>query len=498
MIIDDQCQFVLFLMFFGWCLMSDKPILVLCYPNQRWVKDDVVTTWDLPPTTLCLLATMVEDIVDVKIVDAQKYNLSIGDFVEIVKGFSPKYFGVSVITSEYAETLDIAANELKNALPDVTVIAGGVHITTDPVTVMANTNIDYGCNGEGEYLLRELLLYLENRGEIPAKGLLYRDDLNRLTIQDRALIDDLDQLPFPNYDYVNLDDYLKKDGRYGFNRAPELPGIALTISRGCPYPCTFCQVPFISGRKIRVPSPDKVVDHLEFFVRNFGLKSFVIQDDNLFAAKPKAKAILNELIRRQLNLKWVAIALPIFAIDDEMLDLMKESGCVGANVAIESGDERVLRDIIKKPIKNLPEIPAKIQNIKDRGMYVLANFVIGNPGETWEEIRKTIWFAEHCNADYIKIFVMVPIKGTTIYDIALATNAMDVENEESYKIDWRYSKVKSNEWTGKDVSILRVYEWDRINFSPERIERISELWGMSIEDISELRKKTRDNLVFNT
>jgi radical SAM superfamily enzyme YgiQ (UPF0313 family) len=148
---------------------------------------------------------------------------------------------------------------------------------------------------------------------------------------------------------------------------------------------------------------------------------------------------------------------------------------------------------VKKPIKNLDEIPDKIAMIKSRGIPVRAAFIIGFPGETWEEIRETIRFAENCNADYIKIFVAVPLPGTQLWDLAQSLNAL-YQGDGEYSIDWRHSKILSDEWTTRDVSILRAYEWDRINFAADRIEKTADLWGCSIEELKEVRKKTRDAL----
>ncbi|MBT6046056.1 MAG: cobalamin B12-binding domain-containing protein, partial [Candidatus Scalindua sp.] len=105
--------------------------LLLTFPNQRWHKQDVNTTWNLYPSTLCLLAEMVKDIVEVKIIDAQFYNLSINDFVQQVEEYSPDYVGVSVLTSEYGNILDVVADEVKKINAHIVVIAGGVYPTID-------------------------------------------------------------------------------------------------------------------------------------------------------------------------------------------------------------------------------------------------------------------------------------------------------------------------------------------------------------------------------
>jgi radical SAM superfamily enzyme len=168
---------------------------------------------------------------------------------------------------------------------------------------------------------------------------------------------------------------------------------------------------------------------------------------------------------------------------------------VGINVAIESGNSRVLKEIVGKPIKDLERVPAIIDSITQRGIYCIANFIIGFPGETWDEIRETIAFAEKCGADYIKIYGAVPLYKTKLFKLAHQMGAL-ICNDETPKVDWRYGQIRSDHWTPKDISILRAYEWDRINFAPHKIKRLQEITGASEKELNETRKKTRDSLVF--
>lgn len=466
--------------------------LVLVYPNQRWLKEDNVTTWDLDPRTLCGLASMVNDIVDVEIIDCQINNYSVEDFTKKINQSQANYVGISLLTSEYAEIMDIAANAVKAADPSIVVIAGGVHVTTQPHQVMENLNIDYGCHGEGEYLLKDLMMHLVKGSPLPTTGLIYRDE-QHVIVQPRSVVDNISELPWPDYDLVDYQAYLNSVPRHGANRFPQLPGMYLIVSRGCPVGCSFCQVEMISGKKIRMRDPEDILDEIEFLKKRYGLKSIVFLDDNLFLMRKRAKRLLEGMISRKLNISWQAAAFAIFAMDDEMIDLMRDAGCKSVNCAIESGSQRVLEEIIQKPIKDLKEIPKLINKIKDRGINVLANFIIGLPGETWSEIRETIHFAEHCNADYVKFFIAVPLVGTKLTDMAINMNVLDMAENE-LKVDWRNSQITSNEWTSQDISALRVNEWDRINFQPERIAKVAEIWGLTIEEMELVRKNTREAL----
>ena len=475
--------------------MSKKK-LILMYPNLRWQKEDIVTTWHLNPTTLCLLAAMVRDDVELKIIDAQFYNMTREEFKNEVDAYRPDYVGISVLTSEYQDILDIASALVKSISDNIIVIAGGVHVTTMPEYVMNNKNIDYSVIGEGEYVLKGLIMYLNGEGRLPEEGLAYRKD-GKVVIQKRSLVNDLTKLPRPAYDLVDFKLYTKSEQRsFNSQRPPEYPFVRMVTTRGCPFGCVFCQVDMISGKRVRARDPKDVVDELSFLKKEYNIRSVFFDDDNILMGKDDyAKKLFKLMIDRRLGLKWVGISVALFALTEELLDLMKESGCVEVNVAIESGNERVLREVVKKPIKDLKAVPDMIKKIKDRRISCIANIVIGFPGETWDEIRESISFAEHCGADYIKIFVAVPLYKTELYNLAMRMNLLECKDGFP-TVDWRYGQIKSNEWTPKDISILRAYEWDRINFAPDRIEKVAGMFGVSKDDLKVIRKKTRDNLFF--
>lgn len=467
--------------------------LILTYPNQRWKVIDNNTNWDLSPSMLCLLAAMVKDDVEVQIIDAHFYDMSIEEFKKQVAESKPDYVGISVLTTEYAEILDIAAAAVKEVSPDIIVIAGGVHVTMEYMRVMENKDIDYAVRGEGEYVLRDLLRYFKSKEIFPENGLIYRKD-GEIVVQDQAFVTDLTKLPWPDYDLVRFEDYITKGPRTGPHRPPAYPYIMIAGTRGCPFGCSFCQVETISGRKVRHRDPEDFVNELIFLKNRYGIKSIIFVDDNIVMAKNFFVRVLELFLEKTLEIKFIIGAFAIFLLTDELLELMVSAGCVGVNVAIESGNERVLKEVILKPL-NLVNAKSMIAKIRSKGLFCLANFIIGFPGETWDEIRETIHFAETCGADYVKIFVAVPLNGTKMREIAV--NMGVLPDSANVYVNWRYGQIVSDEWTSKDVSILRVYEWDRINFSsPERRKKTAELWGINEQEMEKIRKETRDALIF--
>jgi len=464
--------------------------LILMYPNQAWQKYDFATSWILNPATLCQLAAMVKNEVKVKVVDATFYNLSEDDFANIVKSFKPDYVGISVLTSEYGKILDITARILKSIDKNIVVIAGGVHAIIEFENIIKNPDIDFVVRGEGEYVLKDLINFLNGKGHLPYEGLVYRDK-GKVVIQNSVIIKELDKLPWPDFSLVNLNDYLSKESRKGPLGAPIYPFYRITVTRGCPFGCSFCQVETIAGKKVRTRSPKKVIEHLCKMKKEYGIKSLIIDDDNMIGNKTFFKEFLNLMISTDINLPFIMGGVSAFLLNDELIDLMKEAQCVGVNIAIESGNERVNKLIVRKPV-DLKKIPEIINKIKAKGIYCLGNFMIGLPGESWNEILDTIKYAEDCGVDYAKIFVAIPLKKTKLWDMAIENNAFARDISE-VEVDMRFGQLKGKDWTPKDVSILRAYEWDRINFgTEEKRKKMTKIWHLSDEELRKIRKDTRD------
>lgn len=476
-------------------MMQKKKIqrVMMMYPNQRWQKTDLSTTWNLNPYTLCLLSTMIKDEVNVKIVDAQFYNMSHDEFRKEVERFNPDLVGISMLSSEYSLIGDIAADIIKDFNKDIIVVMGGVHVTTMYSHVMKNLKVDYAVRGEGEYVFRDLIRYLNGEGKFPIRGIVSRDTNGEIKVLPIELIENLDELPYPDYELVDFHAYSNTIQRYGIDSPAELPFVRIPTARGCPIGCSFCQVELVSGKKHRMRSAANVIGELELLIEKYGIKSINFEDDNAFHHRGRSKELLQMMINRKLNLKWKANGVALFTLDDELLRLMAESGCQMLNVAIESGNERVLREIVQKPI-NLKTAPEKIALARKYGIYVCANFVIGMPDETWSDIRETLHYAESCGADYVKIFIANPLINTKMYDVAKEKGYIIGDENE---INWRYGRIKTPEFDPKDISILRVYEWDRINFTdPVKRKRTADMMNISLEELDKIRRETRNVLTF--
>lgn len=465
--------------------------ILLVVPNFKWSEWDINTLWNYTPYNLCLLASMVRDIVEVEILDANINNFTYSKFKKEIKKINPDIVGITVLMNQYSKSGHIAAKLTKEVNKKIKVILGGVYATINSNEAIRDINIDYIVIGEGEYILRDLIYYFNNNGELPKNGICYRDRNKIINLGHSDFIDNLDELPLPSYDLIDYNKYIYIEPRKSIDGPLEYPYARIITSRGCPVGCSFCQVQHIMGRLFRKRSTKEVIKEIKYLIDNYNIKSITFDDDNVIMDRNRAIELFKEI--KKLNIVWAANAIAAFKLDEELLTIMKESGCKYIDIAIESGSERILKDIIKKPVK-LHSISKIVSYAKNLGIFVSGNFMIEFPTETWEEIRTTIKFAEESGIDYIKIYVVIPLRNTELWNIC-EKHKLFKKNFKETNIRWSTGQVYSKEFTSNDLTILRAYEWDRINFSSkEKIKKVMERMKVTEDELFKIRKDTINNV----
>lgn len=465
--------------------------VALIVPNFRWSDWDVNTLWHFIPYNLCLLAAMIEDICDVSILDAYKTDMSEGEFKTQIQRLDPDVVGITVLMDQYAASGHTAARLTKSTKKDTKVILGGVYATINPEKAMEDPNIDFVVIGEGEYVLRDMVNNMIGKNPLPEKGICYRLNGKVVNTGHADFINDLDAIPFPAYHLVDFEKYGNSVDRKSVDSPRELPYIRLVTSRGCPVGCGFCQVESIMGRCFRPRSSEKVLDEIQFMKEKYGINSLMFDDDNFFTNRQRAKEILQGMIDRNLIMPWYA-PVAVFRLDEEMVKLMKKSGCEYIDIAIESGTERVSKKVVRKPI-NFKQAVEMVRLIRKEGIFVAANFILGFPTETWDEIRQTLKFAEEIDVDYAKIFVFVPLPKTRLWELCKKEGTLK-EGFDDAKLRWSIGQTKGEQFTPSDLTVLRAYEWDRINFTdPQKRKRTAEMLAVTEEELFTIRRSTLNN-----
>ena len=206
------------------------------------------------------------------------------------------------------------------------------------------------------------------------------------------------------------------------------------------------------------------------------------------------------ILENYKGLAWKCVNVTAWLLDEEILKLMYKSGCTYIAVSIESGNQNVLTNIIKKPIK-LDEIPEKLDLAKSIGFDTIANFVIGFPGETWEQIRDTFRYAERLNVDLANFHIATPLPKTELIEICLRDKLLPDDYLEyiSNYSGYGAGLIETKEFIPFELEVLRSFEWDRINFySLARKKAIARLNGITLEELEDWRINTRRNLGVNS
>ena len=462
----------------------------LLQPNNAWAINEHQASWRVPPYGITLIASVIRHTYDVKVYDANIDNISLKEFEDQLRSYKPDIVGISVLFDPISKAGHEAARIVKMIDENIKVVMGGVYVTVNPECAFEDCNIDYLVIGEGEFLFKNLLDSVFEGSDMPLKGIWFRQEDGSIYKGELNIINDLDTIPLPSYDLIKSEKYFNTPYKRKSVDAPSLMPFATIISsRGCPVGCSFCQVEHISGKIFRARSADEIIREILWLKSEYGLKSFVFQDDNLLYSKSRARELFTKMIEKKLIMPWKMAATAVFKLDDELIELMAKSGCEYVCIAIESGSKRVLKDIVKKPI-NYDYAKRMVKCLQSYDIYVTGNFIIGFPTETWDEIRETIHFAEELHLDYMKLFTLIPLRGTKIWKICEDKGYL----KKSYSFDnvsWNTAQVESEYFSSNDLTILRAYEWDRINFKTnEKRELTAKMMGITIEELYNIRRKT--------
>lgn len=274
------------------------------------------------------------------------------------------------------------------------IIIGGVQASVLPRFVMDDSGADAVITGEGEEVITQIA-----NGEREAKGII-----------NAPVISDLDSIPFLTYSYLDINRYFNHKGTDRIRWSLPQPSIAMVGTRGCPYHCTFCASKQLFGKKVRFRSVPNIMLEIDYVMKNYGVQSIYFYDDTLTLRKKWMKELCYELKKRKL--KWIC-GTRVDRVDENMLRMMKDSGCMYISYGIESGSNRMLKDVIKKG--TTIELVEKIIKLTDKiGIGIIANYMFGLPGETEEDMKLTLKAIKHIPADAAEMSIYIPLPGTEL------------------------------------------------------------------------------------
>jgi anaerobic magnesium-protoporphyrin IX monomethyl ester cyclase len=379
-----------------------------------------------PPLNLMYLASSLEkESYSVKIVDDDLLQMGYEKVSELSGKLNPQLVGVTATTSTIKSALKYV-ELIKNIQPNSLTVMGGPHTTFMPSeTLKSSENLDVVVIGEGEETMVDLANHStgSSHGLDEVKGIFYRDLMseNLKATQKRPLIKDLDALPFPARHLVPFDSY---------GASKEQTGGIIT-SRGCVYNCNYCSSSLIMGKKFRSRSPDNVVDEIEELINNYQIRDIGFMDDTFMLNKRRVNDIANEIKARDLDLSFVASSR-VDSVDQNLLQNLKNSGLKTIYYGVESGSQRVL-DLMKKGI-TLKQAEDAVKSAKNVDLEVLTSFILGYPGETEEDMNKSIKFSTKLDSDYCQYSILTPFPGTPIYKELKEKNLIDNDDWDEYTV----------------------------------------------------------------
>lgn len=430
-----------------------------------------------PPLGLGYLAAACRKKDDVAIIDCIKERMNIDRLADIFRSLNPDIVGFQCYTFDL-KFVRKALEECKKIKKGIVTLAGGPHPSAAPEETFEyfDKYLDFIFSGEAEHGLPLLLDKLAGRRSVDFReipGLAWREG-GSIQINAQSFINDLDALGMPAWDLISPEKYPESQHGAFFKKFPIAP---IMVTRGCPFPCTFCAGNIISGKKIRKHSVDFMLKQIKYLYDSHGIREFNIVDDNFTFDRVYVKKFLSELIDLNLDISWATPnGVRIDTLDEELLELMKRSGLYLVSIGIESGSDRVL-GLMKKNL-TVRRIKDNINMVHRSGIDLAGFFILGFPGETREDIEKTIKFSLDLGLVRANYNTYLPYPGTRSYEEL-------VSSEKLKKIEWDKLNLLSSPYTPEGLPFRRLKWLQRSAFF--RFYLRPKIIFKNIRDIKSLR-----------
>ena len=306
--------------------------------------------------------------------------------------------GITVFSPVYQEVKNIF-EKIRYTQPEAKICLGGPYVTTIRQKIFEETPADFAVYGEGEISFSELISHLRGFEELRnINGLMYKNGDGVIVNPPREKIKDLDNLPIPAYDLWPME-------RYPLHR--------VVTGRGCPYACAWCNSSSIWDQTQRYMSPAKMVEEVEFLLDHYGKKIFSFGDNSFNADLNRVEEFCDLLIEKGIRILWTT-SIRADNMTTEAARKMKKAGCYNVAVGIESANNEILRKMGKNT--TIEKITAGIDILKEAGIEIMAQYVIGSPYDTLQSVKESIAYARQSPCDYSNFYMVLPFEGTAQWD----------------------------------------------------------------------------------
>jgi anaerobic magnesium-protoporphyrin IX monomethyl ester cyclase len=388
-------------------------------------------TW--PPLGILYLAGYLrQQIPDLGLFVTDGCRLGYEKTLQEVFKIRPHVVGISFYSTQTLGAC-MLARTIREGMPDVFIVMGGPHATALPDDVLLNSQADVCVLGEGEHIFFNIVKALRDSKDkqflktLNGVAVIEEDDDGSRRVyrsKPADLIPNLDTIPFPARDLVDLTSYR------GWFLSKNIPQTTMLFTRGCPYQCTYCanSVWRTSRPLVRVRSPENIVDEMEYLKDTYGIREIYDQADEFNHSIQHPLSVCSEMIRRKVNMSW-QVSLRASPFSEELSRQMAAAGCWCASLGIESANLQTIRGI-KKHI-TLEDVENTSYLLRKHGIKVRAHFMLYN---VWEEdgrlsfedtqmSQETLLYAKRLFKlgliNYITWSITTPFPGSELYEIAV-------------------------------------------------------------------------------
>lgn len=413
----------------------------------------------LPPLGLAYVAAALEkNRFEVSILDNYLLKKPIREVKETIERLQPEIVGITCGSATYQRCIE-AARTIKKADPECKVVVGGWHASYMPETLLQHKEVDYVVVGEGERAMVDLANHiLENKkikSSISIPGVVYRQKSS--TIKNKPkFISNLDEVPFPARHLLPMQLYDRK-----IEFLSSEPVDIMSVTRGCPYNCAWCDVEKLGGKTCRSFSPGRILEEIKHLVSNYSSKGIYFISDTFTIHKKETEKLCELINEERIGIEW-ACDTRVDLLSRNLLRKMKAAGCKTIWFSVDSGSPRILEKINKG--FTLHQTKQAFRLCRDEGIQTACSFFLGIPGETLKDMEASLKFAKSLDPDWCCFNTYIAYPGSVLYQ--------EVIREHLYnRVEDYVYYVKTKDFDFETVSKIQKRFHKSFNRSPKRIIR---------------------------
>jgi anaerobic magnesium-protoporphyrin IX monomethyl ester cyclase len=423
-----------------------------------------------PPMGLLYLAAYLRSKfeLDIRLVNQRAEDLTTEEIVRKAAIFGADIVGFGCVSTG-GHLFPELTRLTRQALPDALILLGGPHTSAFREKAMEGTEADVAVVGEGELAFEQIIRARFDGGDLaPIPGLIWRDRDGEIVTNpgQTPVIEDLDTLPLPAYDLINLRKYWPLQS---MTPLPRRRYVCMVSSRGCPYQCMWCHNIF--GKRFRAHSPERMLDEIEQAIREWGVTDVEFLDDIFNLDKKRVVEFCELAQRRNLRFKMTfPNAIRTDILDREVVDAMVDTGMYFCSFALEAGSPRIQQYTGKR--LNIPQFLKGVEMAVARGVFANGFMMLGFPTETEDELKQTLDVACDSQLHTASFFTVMPFPHTRLYDEVMRLHPERLVNARYDDVNYATARVNCSEVPDEVFYAYQREANRRFYLNPSRMYRI--------------------------